>query len=207
MKRMWMLAAALAVVVPAAAQAQWSVGARTGLAIPLGDADGTAAMSDITGGQIPLQLDVNYRLQNSQLSVGGYASYGFGSVSGATKDLCTIAGVSCSTSSLRIGAQLLYSFADAKQPGEPWIGTGLGYDSLKADLGVGSVTTSGFELVLLQGGYDWRFGQGAIGAFASFSLGEYSDITASNGASGTISDKKMHQWFTIGVRGSFGFGG
>jgi Outer membrane protein beta-barrel domain len=207
MQRTWMLVVALAVLVPAAAQAQWSVGARTGYAIALGDADGTAKMTDITGGQVPMQLDIGYRLQNTQLTVGGYASYGFGSVSGATKDLCSLAGASCSTSSLRVGAQLLYTFADAKSPGEPWIGTGLGYDSLKAELGGGSVTTSGFEFTLLQGGYDWRVGQGAIGAFASFSLGEYSDLSASNGASGTISDKKMHQWFTLGVRGTFGFGG
>lgn len=207
MRKTFMYVVALAVLVPAAAQAQWSVGARTGYAVALGDADGTAQMTDITAGQVPIQLDINYRLQNSPLSVGGYASYGFGSVSGQTKDLCDFAGASCSTSSLRVGAQLLYSFADSKQPGEPWVGVGLGYDSLKADLGGGTVTTSGFELTLLQGGYDWRFGQGAIGAFASFSLGQYSDVSASNGASGTISDKKMHEWFTIGFRGSFGFGG
>jgi hypothetical protein len=208
MRGFWLSLGVLAVLVPAAAQAQWTVGARTGYAIALGDADGSAKMTDITSGQVPLQLDIGYRLQNTALTIGGYVSYGFGSVSGATKDLCNFAGASCSTSSLRVGGQLLYSFADPKQSMEPWAGVGLGYDSLKLSASGGDVTTSGFEFLILQGGLDWKLApQFTLGGFASFSLGQYSDISSSNGGSGTISDKKMHEWLTIGIRGAFGFGG
>ncbi|HEY6097870.1 MAG TPA: hypothetical protein VIW03_00475, partial [Anaeromyxobacter sp.] len=72
MKKACLMLFALSLLVPAAARAQWSVGARTGYAIAMGDADGTLKMSDMTSGQIPLQLDIGYRLQNTALTLGGY---------------------------------------------------------------------------------------------------------------------------------------
>jgi outer membrane protein with beta-barrel domain len=207
MRRSCSFLLALAVLVPAAAQAQWTIGARTGYAIPLGDADGSAAMSDITTGQIPLQLDIGYRLPNTALTLGGYVSYGFGSAAGLTKDACDFAGESCSTSTFRIGAQLLYSLAQPNQTTLPWIGVGLGYDSLKLSASGGDVTTSGIEFIL-QGGLDWRLSpQFTLGGFASLSFGQYNDISDSTGTSGSITDKRTHEWLTIGIRGAFGFGG
>jgi hypothetical protein len=205
MKKTFSFLAVLAVLIPAAAQAQWSLGARTGYAIPLGDADGTAKMSDTVSGQIPLQLDIGYRLANTQLTLGGYFSYGFGSVAGTTQDLCDLNNVSCSSSSLRVGVQMLYALATPQEPTQPWIGLGLGYDSITVS-GVNDVTISGTEFLNFQGGMDWKVGAtGSLGAFASFSLGQYSDISGS-GFSGTLADKKMHQWLTVGLRGSFGLG-
>ncbi len=203
MRKMCSVLLALFVLAPAAARAQLSVGARTGYAIPLGDADGSAAMSDVVSGQIPLHLDVDYRW--NQLSAGGYLSYGFGDVAGATKDLCNAFGASCSSSTLRIGAQLAWRFDPQPPAGVvgSWVGLGLGYDAVTLKLASTDVTMSGTELIF-QGGYDWQIGQsGSLGAFASFSLGQYSEI--SGPVSGTISDKKMHEWLTLGIRGSFGF--
>jgi hypothetical protein len=195
---------ALFVVAPAAAQAQWNIGARLGYALPMGDGDGSAKMSDIATGQVTPQLDVDY--VTNQLSVGGYFSYGFGDVAGATKDLCTLTGTSCSTNSLRIGAQLAWRF-DPQPPGGvagPWFGVGLGYESLTVS-GANDLTISGTEFLILQGGHDWPVSpNAALGVYASFSLGQYSDISGS-GMSGTIADKKMHEWFTFGVRGILGF--
>ena len=207
MKKFGLVIVALAVLVPAAAKAQWTVGARTGYSKAAGDiggdSTGTFAMSDFTSGQVPIQLDVGYRLQNTALTVGGYVSYGFGSVSGNLKTACDTFGQSCSSSSFRLGGQLLYSFGDAKQPADPWVGVGMGYDGLTLS-GANDVTFSGAEF-LVQGGVDWRLApQFNLGAFASFSLGQYSSVSGSG--AGTIPDKKMHEWLTIGLRGTFGFG-
>lgn len=204
MRRFCLSVVALAVLVPAAAQAQWSIGPRVGYALAMGDVDGSMKMSDLTSGQVPIQLDLGYRIQDTALTIGGYLSYGFGSVAGITKDQCDLVGVSCSTSSLRLGAQMLYSFGDAKQQMDPWIGLGLGYDSLTFKA-VSDATLSGAEF-LLQGGVDWKLSpQFNLGGFASYSLAQYSSVSG-NGGSGTLTDKKMHEWFTIGIRGSFGFG-
>lgn len=206
MRRFFLSLGVLAVLVPAAAQAQWTVGARTGYAIAMGDAGGTLKMTDMTNGQIPLQLDIGYRLANVPLTVGGYLSYGFGSVSGDAKNTCDALGESCSTSSLRIGAQLSYSFADPKEQMAPWIGAGLGYDRFTLTESGQDVTLTGWEFLILQGGVDWRLSpQFTLGGFASFSLAQYSDVEVSGFGSASIPDKKIHEWLTIGIRGAFGF--
>jgi hypothetical protein len=196
----------LAVLVPAAAQAQWTVGARTGYAIALGDAGGNLKMTDMTNGQIPLQLDVGYRLANVPLTIGGYFSYGFGSTAGNFKNTCDALGESCSSSSLRVGAQLSYSFADPKEQMAPWIGAGLGYDKLTVTEAGQDLNLTGWEFLILQAGLDWRLApQFTLGGFASFSLAQYSDLEIPGVGSGSISDKKMHEWLTFGIRGAFGF--
>jgi len=209
MKKCLLLIVGLAVLVPGAARAQLNVGARTGYSFALGDADGTAAMTDITSGQLPLHLDIGYRPSGTGITIGGYLTYGFGSTSGLTKDTCAANGVSCSTNSLHVGAQLLYDLGRPHDPTVPWLGFGLGYDALtfKAAAGTSSseVTMSGVEFIF-QGGYDWRVGAGAIGGFASFSLARYTDLSG-GGQSGALADTRLHEWLTLGLRGSFDLGG
>jgi len=120
-------------------------------------------MSDVTTGQVPLHLDLGYRLSGTSVTVGGYFAYAFGSPAGLTKDTCTSAGVSCSTTTLHAGAQVLWEFGRPEDSNVPWLGLGLGYDglSLKAANGGASskLTMDGVEFIL-QGGYDRRFGSG-----------------------------------------------
>lgn len=218
MRQSFLLLAAVAFLAPTLTRAQapvapvaggtrspWTVGARTGYSIPLGSGDASEKMSDLVSGQIPLQLEVNYRLQQApQVTIGGYFSYGFGGVAGATKDLCDFYGQSCSSSSLRFGAQLAYDVAPLGAPTKPWVGVGLGYEQIKLK-GAQDITIRGTEFLNFQAGHDWRVGAtGEIGPFVSFALGQYSEM-AVGGQSGTLADKKMHEWFTIGVRGTLGF--
>jgi hypothetical protein len=203
----------LAALVPALAQAQYAppgapsatgvqIGLRTGYSIPLGDIDGSASMSDVTTGHLPLQLDVGYRTGN--LVVGGYLSYGFGRVAGATKDLCDFAGTSCSTRTFRLGGQLLFLLDSAPGHARPWLGVGLGYDSIQANLGSEDLTAKGAE-VPFQGGIDWPLGTGgAFGIFGSLGLGRYTTLDSSAGGSGEIGETKMHSWLTLGLRATFG---
>jgi len=207
MKRL-LLVVGLAVLVPSAARAQLSVGARTGYSFALGDADGSAAMGDITSGHFPLHLDLGYRPFGTGITIGGYLAFGFGSTSGLTQDACAATGVTCSTNSLHVGAQVLYELGRPQDPTVPWFGIGLGYDGLTFKASAGgassSVTMSGVEFAF-QGGVDRRIGSGTIGGFASLGLSRYTEISG-NGESGTLADTRVHQWLTLGIRGSFNLG-
>lgn len=203
MRRTCLLAAGLACLVPAAARGDWVVGVRSGYALPLGDYDATSRMSDLVTGQIPIQLDAGWRFR--RLTLGGYASYGFGSVAGAMKDQCDAANQRCSSTSLRIGGQIAYSFAQPYEPLDPWIAVGIGYEGITVKRYT-SETRNGSEWAILQGGLDWRLSTAtSVGAFASLSFGTYTDVSGGS-QPGVITNRGVHEWVTLGLRGSFVFG-
>jgi hypothetical protein len=190
---------------PARSEAQVGLGARIGYAFGTGDvaADsaGTTKMSDWTKAQIPIQVDLMFHLVPG-LSIGPYFSYGFGRTGGDLDDACSLTGRDCSTSVIRLGGQVTY----ALPPPLPfWFGAGLGYEWNKVDTdGEGEITVRGVEWLNLQAGVDFlatpvlRFGP-----FVMLSLGRYDEGELTGFGSGSIDDKKMHQWFEIGVRGMF----
>jgi len=53
----------------------FELGARLGYGLPMGDAVKDAKLSDSVSGQIPIWLDVGYRIDES-LFVGAYGQYG-----------------------------------------------------------------------------------------------------------------------------------
>jgi outer membrane protein W len=181
------------------------LGVRTGYSIPMGDAAKDAPLNDGVSGMIPLQLDLGYRV-TPNIVVGGYFQYGFVMV----KDCPD--GADCSGNDLRFGVQGQYHLS----PGEsinPWFGVGLGYEILKnkAEAAGVEVTASskGMEFLNLQGGADFAVADGiGVGPFVSLSLGQFSKAKIEGGGmemDGDIEDKAMHQWLTIGVRGTFDF--
>lgn len=89
-------------------------------------------------------------------------------------------------------------------PVDPWLGVGLGYESLSLDLDGTDLTMRGVEW-LVQAGIDFHptpsFG---IGPYAGFSVGRYTSIDSDVG-DGEIGDKELHEWITAGVRGVFDF--
>lgn len=204
------LAAALAA--PARSEAQFGIGARIGYAFGVGDVGGDSGgslkMSDWISGQIPVQVDLMFHVIPG-LSVGPYFSYGFGRVGGDLKDqVCDMVGVDCSSSIMRLGVQGTYTLPP---PIPLWVGVGIGYEwsKLTAEGGgeSGDIKFHGMELLNLQVGADFlatpvlRFGP-----FLMMSMGRYSDAESSGALSGismSIPDKKVHEWFEVGVRGMF----
>lgn len=200
----------------------FELGARTGYAIPMGKVsdEGTSnKLSDSVSGVIPLQLDVGYRVLPS-LMVGGYIMYGFGITGDALDKSCDLikasgADASCTSHDVRLGLQAQYHFMpDASV--DPWIGGGIGYEWLTFGFkgtrnGVSSevsTTGHGFEFINLQGGADFSVApKVGIGPFLSFSVGQYAKASCDGaGCAGTSNDidkKAMHQWLTLGVRGTF----
>jgi len=204
---------------PAHADTKLELGLRTGYGIPLGKAaggDGSGKVSDLIAGQIPIWLDVGARFSDHYY-LGLYYSYGFG-INGSTfSDGCDAdknasgADVSCSTSDMRLGIQYAYHL---KPPGEldPWLGIGVGYEWLKASESAGGVSLSttahGWEFFNLQLGLDVPVAEKfAVGPFVTFGLAQYSSVSLSSSgggsASGDVTDKALHEWLFLGVRGTF----
>jgi hypothetical protein len=72
------------------------------------------------------------------------------------------------------------------------------------------VTTKGFEFANLQAGIDYKVMHNlGIGPFVSFSLGEFNASSANSGGTlgvpgaNDITDKTLHEWLVIGVKGAF----
>ena len=202
--------AALALLLPTASNAQVSVGLRLGYAPAMGDAEKDSKMSDGLKSQIPIQLDVTYKL-TKEIAVGGYASYGFGQLGGEVKDTCDNAtGVSCSASVVRLGVQGTYAFAPMSGF-LPWAGAGIGYEwgtyTIKGGGEEFKVGASGFEFLNLQVGGDYQVSpQLAVGPFLGVSFAQYGKVTFDDGLTTetqTIQDKGMHEFVQFGIRGKF----
>jgi outer membrane protein with beta-barrel domain len=207
MRRLGLLGAVIAALLfPAAARAQFTLGARAGYAFGWGDVGGTLGVGDWVSSQVPLQVDALYRV-NPRLALGAYFSYGFAQTGGAASDLCGLQGTDCSANVRRFGVQAAYALAPHDRV-EPWIGANIGYEwnTLEVTDPTGTVKTEfkGWEYLGLQAGADWRLGAKiAAGPFLHASLARYGegDISDSSGSGGgSIDSKKLHGWITLGVR-------
>jgi hypothetical protein len=199
--------AAAAALLPAAARAQPVLALRLAYAPALGDLARGVPISDAMGSQIPIQLDLLWRV--GSLSAGAYGSWGLGQVG---PEGC-LGGASCSASVLRAGAQAILALAPLGDTSiTPWAGLGLGWEwATQKRERPGATTTStwsGAELSL-QGGAEWpvagRFG---IGPFVWLGFGQYarqSVDTSVESASASIDRKAVHAWVHVGVRGRIAF--
>jgi hypothetical protein len=188
------------------------VGLRAGYGLPFGHTGRLAGdlsddkLSASVKGEIPLWLDVGYRL-DPRMYVGLSFQYAFGLVpSGVCAD-----GVSCSITDMRLGANFIYHLAP-HQSVDPWLGFGVGYEwfELKAAAPEGEVTgtVGAFEFANLQAGADFEVTPSfALGPFVSFSLGEYRGISYSGAplADQDVVSKSVHEWLLFGVRGALDF--
>jgi len=215
MRKLLPIAFLVSLLAPAAASAQLTLGARVGYAFPTGKVDDgpDADLGDYWKNQIPLQVDVGFKLSPA-LTLGGYVSYGFSSAGDvADAELCSLTDVDCSLSIVRLGVQLDYAFETASPSVVPWFGVGTGYEwaRIKADgpVGEAKLTDKGWEILNLQVGADFKAGPSfAVGPFAQYAFGKYTRIELEdedgNTLGGDVEDTAMHGWFQIGVRGRFG---
>jgi outer membrane protein W len=200
----------------------FELGARVGYGIPMGKVndDGTNdKLSQAISGMVPLQLDLGYRVIPN-LMVGAYFMYGIGFAGDTITKLCDQAkaggiDATCSAHDVRLGAQVQYHISPDGQI-DPWLGAGIGYEWLTFGFeGAGTTISStghGFEFINLQGGADFSVAPNfGLGPFLSLSVGQYSkasgDCSGNCGGITTSSEeidkKAMHEWLTLGVRGTF----
>ncbi len=210
------LAALAALAVPAASLAEEAPEAKsalplklavgTGYGIPMGDAKKDEKLSDFYAGEIPVELELSYGFTHA-ISAGLYFGYGYGLVS--SNEL--LSGLKASDefdalTTLRFGVQGEYEFGKVG-PTLPYAGLRVGYVTESAKLAAGGTSkTTGWEYFTLVGGADFEAGEGfAVGPFVSFSLGQYTNEKQAGEASASIpsAERAMHEWLTIGVRGSY----
>ena len=182
------------------------LGLRLGYGLPFGSAEDGAKLKDGFSGQIPIWIDAGYMVTPNIL-VGLYGQYGFVSV----KECRT--GADCSAHDIRFGVQGQYHLSPAESI-DPWLGLGIGYEILSESLSGGGSTADvsfkGFEFLNLQGGADFKVANAlSVGPFLSFSLGQYSSEKISGfGApidrDGSVDKTALHEWLTLGVKGTFG---
>ena len=178
------------------------VGLRLGYMLPMGDAAKDSKLSDAVSGGIPIQLDLGYMV-TPNIMVGAYASYAIIMLSSDAKDKCDAAKVDCSASQLRFGLQGQYPLSPG-QSLDPWFGLGLGLEMVDSKSGDAKGGFSGLEFANIMAGADFKATDSlAVGPFVNFAIGQYSKTTGDGGAD--IKDKAMHQWLTLGVKGTMGF--
>jgi outer membrane protein W len=219
MRKLLTLAVALALALPTASRAQFSLGARIGFAPSMGDAFKDAntgeplKMSDGVKSQIPIQIEGAYKA-TKEIAVGAYFSYGIGQTGGAAKADCSANGQSCSASDVRLGIQAFYSFTQVSPQFVPWLGLGLGYEWGSFEESGGgqptvSTTFKGWEFLNLQAGGDYQVSpQFSVGPYVMLSIAQYSTAEFESGGitvSGDIDNKTIHEWIGFGIRGKFDF--
>jgi hypothetical protein len=186
---------------------------RTGIAVPLGESNEGDKMSDVFGVQFPIIADIGAKVI-PEIFIGAYVGFGIGGASGNVSDSCSRNGLSCTTTTFRIGAQIQYHIAPAAKV-NPWIGYGFGYErsglSGSKNGDSASVGISGLELAHLMAGVDFRLSNVfGIGPFVDFALGQYSSTSSDSSVNGRststsrdIDKTALHQWFTLGVKFTF----
>jgi hypothetical protein len=175
------------------------LGLRVGYGIPLGDAVKNVKMSDAGyKGKIPIRLDAGYRV-TPNIMVGVYFAYGIIMID---KDKAC-GGADCSAHSLDFGVQAAYHIMP-DQSMDPWVGLGIGLEQISGSVSSVDFGIKGLTFAEIQAGLDFKAGGNLmVGPFLGFALGQYSTVTAA-GNSADITDKGMHEWLTIGVRGAYG---
>lgn len=169
----------------------------------------TVPMTTMAKSNVSVGADLAWRL-GSGFAAGVYLEGGpdFGT--------SNCGALSCSATMVRGGLQGLWEERfDGKF--RWWGAVGAGYERSNVDIGVGSVTYKGFEYLNLKGGADFRFGPFTLGPFITLSVGEYrwADATISyldplagrtvtKSMSQTINARKLHSWYGLGVRGTYG---
>ncbi len=195
---------ALALARPAHAGSGPLVALRAGYGVPIGDAVAGAKLSDSVGGHFPLWLDLGWRF-DERLALGLFGQYGFGA------GMACAAGASCTSSVIRVGAEVLWRFLpDATFC--PWAGAGVGWELSRTRSTASGLETrstfQGIELAGLQGGGDWRVAPRlAVGPWVALSLARYGSLetTTPLGSQPDVSGKALHLWLELGLMGRFDF--
>lgn len=179
-----------------------------GFGLPLGSTDKDTRLRTNAAAQIPVGVDVGVRVVRS-LIVGVYAQYGavITKSSGDWTSVCPVAD-DCTGTDTHVGVQAHYHFSPA-QGVDPWVGMGIGYEWYSVHATRARYTWRGIEIANLEGGADFSLGRAvSVGPFLGVSVGQFSKLSvdpASAGFGGPLENTGIHEWFSIGARGSVDF--
>jgi hypothetical protein len=203
--------ASLLLATPASAQVGFTFAGRLGISVPYGDAYRTAtgatvAVAGNSTASLPFQLDVGVTVAKKYF-IGAYGQYRYSLLKSG---VCP-AGLSCSETGARAGAEFIYTTATSGAGIAGWIGLGSGWEWSMSRGSLtntsATVTLSGWEFAQLQLGVDaWVSNLARVGIYVSGSLGQFSRASASDdsgSASGSIASRTLHGWFELGMKSTF----
>lgn len=181
---------------------------RLGYGAPLGKLWGgsTADLGDVFSGQVPVQVDLGYRV-TPQLTLAMFGQYGVTFVGAGAG--CGSNGVRCSGSTVRGGVEALWHFL----PGhalDPWLGFGAGYEwstlRFQGAGAAGEVQLRGLEYGNVQLGADHALTPTlSVGPYAQLTFAEYSSVggAVDGSSTGPLAGTRTHDWLQLGIRGTF----
>ncbi|HEX3851197.1 MAG TPA: hypothetical protein VHW01_09555, partial [Polyangiaceae bacterium] len=192
---------------------KFEIGARLGVALPMGHFVGDSAgatmtsLSDAFVAEIPILIEAGYDVTPS-LMLGIHVQYG-GLIDKTGDGTACPSGVSCSDHDIELGIEGQYHFAPSERI-DAWVGLGFGYEQESETVSFEGqsqdYSLEGPQFLKLQGGTDFRIsGLMTVGPFLSFSLAEYTKAT-NDGQSTDVPSKAVHEWLSLGVKGTFKIG-
>lgn len=171
------------------------LGLSSGLALPFGKAYGNSDdLADVVRATVPLGVEAGLRI-DPRFYVGFVGQVGL-----VLPNDCPTH-VRCSGTDLRLGARFVWQVLP-RAPVGPWVGAGVGVESLQLSQSTSSRTTEiaarGVD-VQLELGADFAVAPKVrVGPFIGVSAGRYGTI-AVNGTTTTDFDATIHKWLTLGV--------
>jgi|RhiMethySRZTD1v2_1073278.scaffolds.fasta_scaffold16944_2 hypothetical protein len=204
-------ACALALVKSAAAaeperERGFSLRLRTAVAFPAGEQDNDHDLADTFGVLVPVELEAGYWVL-PRLLIGARGAVGLLTVA----DESCAPPLECGGTSYRFGAVVEYAF-DRGGKFRKWGSAGVGYEiarlAIHRDSSSASRVDSGPEYLHAELGGDFALGGSfAVGPFLGASIAEFRTATLRQGdgseASYSIQESKLHEWYFIGVRGTW----
>jgi hypothetical protein len=191
----------------------------TGVMVPFGSVSG--APGDDLGSryawQVPFEIGLGAKA-TEKLYLGGYFGFSLGAEGSDARveqacddqDGNLDNDISCSTYTVRAGAEVRYFFSPADES-SPWLGYGIGISAATQtiqDRARGrreSTTASGFELARLGFGVDFRLSKVVgLGPTLVAGVGRYNhtrtEVNGDETFDGDLDDPRFHVWGTLGFR-------
>lgn len=221
---------AVALLAPALAPAQPSLGLRAGYALPRGDAAnvgglGAFTQADLFGRLLPFEVDAVWRL-GPHLSAGLFLSYGIATPGRQLKSLLCDQFSCTGLVDTRFGALGTWSFG-RQGPVEPWVGLGAGLEEARfrarnVTFATGMPAPAPAYLtddirgtyrgwaIHMDVGADWRLrGDLLVGPYVQVVVGQYRVQDIRFGPPGTvpgnggIPSNNPHEFVSLGVRARY----
>jgi len=186
--------------------------------VPIGSNSDSSLLPGISGA-VTFGGEVGVRIAHS-VFLGGFFDYGLVGTSCIDPPATGVL-VTCSGHDIRAGVETILHLAPRGSI-DPWIGVGLGHEWLQVSVsesegqtGTATQTLDGWNFADLSLGLDFHVGDSVgIGPYFELTSGSFTSDSAtvtvpgaSTAASSDISSQSSHQWFTLGLRGTFDLGG
>ncbi len=184
---------------------------RSGLQLPwgeVGDAGGDE-LSARYGWQVPVSIDIGLKLAKPWF-IGAYGGAAYGSIGSGNvaEQACAAPGVTCSTLSYQVGAQVQFHLAPSDRL-NPWFGLGGGYEWFRQELRSADYSeqqeSSGLALLKAFIGLDYRYQRlFGFGPFIEMSLGRFQAtrtfVDDQRTHEGPVEPGAWHGFLTLGAR-------